>query len=63
MTGKGQHQPKPKFAGLDERDFTTVQGDVPSAYFAGVAKLNGSPIMNPVVTKTKKSATTGGKGK
>jgi hypothetical protein len=55
---KGPRQ-KPKFAGLDERDATNNQSDVPSTYFAGVAKLNGSPLMTQVITKIKNSG--GGK--
>ena len=49
--GKGLNQPKAKIAGLDEIDLPTNETDRPPTYFAGVAKLNVSWIMQPVITK------------
>jgi hypothetical protein len=59
---KGIQQKKPKVAGLDELDVTTNETDVPHNYFAGVAKLNVSWIMNPVIAFVKPSQSSG-KGK
>ncbi len=59
---KGGSQKKPRFAGLDERDFVSNEGDVPITYFAGVRKLPGSAIMTPVIARIKNTPG-GGKGK
>lgn len=59
---KGQQNTKqPKFNGLDDRNATAPQEDVPSPYFAGVAKLNGFPLMTPVITQVKNSPQSGAK--
>jgi hypothetical protein len=62
MTGKGNNGQKRKPIGLDEIQVTTSETDVPSPYFAGIAQLNVSWVMNPVIAFTKPSNTTG-KGK
>lgn len=41
--------------GLDERDVTTNESNVPTTYIAGVAKLNGAAIMSPIITQVKNS--------
>lgn len=54
---------KPKLAGLDEINFTSAEENLPSTWFAGVAKLNASPLMTPIITEVKNTPTQGGKGK
>ena len=44
-------QPKP--AGLDELKVPTAETNVPPTYFAGVAALNVSWIMDPLITNIK----------
>jgi hypothetical protein len=60
---KGEQPKTKKFAGLDERDFTTNQTGVPSLDFAGVAKLNGQAIMTPLLSRIVATPQAGGKGK
>ncbi len=58
--GKGQHQPTPAPAGLDDLDVPTNETDVPPTYFAGLARLNVSWICPPVITLILPSPTQGG---
>lgn len=59
---KGAERTKPKVASLDAIDVTTNESNIPSTYFAGIAKLNGFAIMTPIISRVK-TTPTGGKGK
>ena len=59
--GKGLDGQQPKPAGLDEIKVPTNETNVPPTYFAGVAALNVSWIMDPLITKIRPISV--GKGK
>jgi hypothetical protein len=61
MGGKGMDQQNPKPTGLDELDVPTNETDVPVTYFAGIAKLNVSWLMVPLITRIVAQDNSGGK--
>lgn len=61
-SGKGLNPAPRKPVGLDEIDLPSNQTDTPPNYFAGVASLNASWVMTPMITLVK-NANGGGKGK
>jgi len=52
---------KPKFAGLDEINFTSAEEATPTTWFAGVAKVTGYPLMEPIIKTVKNTPQPGGK--
>lgn len=61
MSTKNTTGKKPKVGNLNELDIATNETDTPVPYFAGVARLSGTALMQAVISRTKPSGQTGKK--